>query len=152
MPFWLKNVFSIARKGIGIVVALGMPKRNNMENRFEILTSVDVLNTLHGGVTEPQVSVKHLENAREMRIRIPSIDPESIQVEINGNKLSIWFAININTALKRVQLPYMIHNRTVPYFIDISKINSMVDENALVITLPFNALAKGYHKKIKIND
>ena len=123
-----------------------------MENRFEILTSVDVLNTLHGGVTEPQVALKQLENSREMRIRVPSIDPESIQVEIKNNKLSIWFAININSVGKIVRLPYIIYDRQLPYFIDISRINSTVDGNDLVIALPFNALAKGYHKKIKSNE
>ena len=38
----------------------------NMENRLDLLTSVDVLNTLHGGVSEPQVSVNQLDNSREV--------------------------------------------------------------------------------------
>jgi hypothetical protein len=73
-------------------------------------------------------------------------------VEINNNKLSIWFAININSAGKIVRLPYIIHDRQLPYFIDISRINSKVDGSELVIALPFNALAKGYHKKIKSKE
>lgn len=124
----------------------------NMENRFQILTSVDVLNTLHGGVTEPQVSLNKLENSREMRIKVPSIDPNLIQVEINNNTLSVWFSIDIKSAGKDVRLPYVIHNRPLPYYIDISRINSSVDGNELVITLPFNALARGYHRKIKTNE
>lgn len=122
-----------------------------MENRFQILTSVDVLNTLHGGVTEPQVSLTKTEDSREMRIKVPSIDPELIEVEINNNTLSVWFSIDINSAGKNVRLPYIIYNRPLPYFIDINRINSMVDGNELVITLPFNALAKGYHRKIRTN-
>jgi hypothetical protein len=135
------------------VVASSLEKRGIiMENRYDILTSVDVLNTLHGGVIEPQVALRQLENSREIRIKAPSIDPESIQVEINNNKLSIWFAININAAGKIVRLPHIIYDKQLPYFIDIRSINSTVEGNDLVIVLPFNGLAKGYHKKIKSND
>ena len=123
-----------------------------MENRLEILTSVDVLNTLHGGISEPQVSLNQLEGARELRIKVPSIDPESIQVEVNNNMLSIYYTMNIISAGKNIRLPYGIYNRQVPYYIDISKINSAVEGTELVVTLPFNALADGYHRKIKTGE
>lgn len=123
-----------------------------MENRLELLTSVDVLNTLHGGVSEPQVSLNQLEHAREMRIRVPGIDPESIQVEINNNKLFVYYIMNINSAGKDIRLPYTIYHRALPYYIDISKINSAVEGRELVISLPFNALANGYHKKIRTRE
>jgi hypothetical protein len=124
----------------------------NMENRLELLTSVDVLNTLHGGVSEPQVALTQLDHAREMRIRVPSINPESIQVEINNNMLFVFYIINISSFGKDIRLPYTIYNRALPYFIDISKINSVVEGNELVISLPFNALANGYHKTIRTRE
>ena len=123
-----------------------------MENRLDLLTSVDVLNTLHGGVSEPQVSVNQLDNSREMRIKVPSIDPESIQVEVTNNRLFVYYVMNIDSAGKNIRLPYAIYNRQLPYFIDIGRINSTVDESQLVITLPYNALADGYHKKIKTRE
>lgn len=123
-----------------------------MENRLEILTSVDVLNTLHGGVVEPQVTLNQLENSREMRIKVGSIDPESIQVEINNNRLFIYFVLPITAAGKNIRLPYTIYNRTLPYYIDINNINSSVEGNELVVNLPFNALANGYHRKIKASE
>ena len=123
-----------------------------MENKLDLLTSVDVLNTLHGGVSEPQVSVNQLDNSREVRVKVPSIDPESIQVEVNNNTLFVYYVINFASAGKNIRLPYAIYNRQLPYFIDIGKINSTVEENQLVITLPYNALADGYHKKIKTRE
>jgi HSP20 family molecular chaperone IbpA len=122
-----------------------------MENSFDILTSVDVLNTLHGGVSEPQVSLNQLEHSREMRVKVASIEPESIQVEVNNNRLFVYYVMNISSAGKNIRLPYTVYNKPLPYYIDIGKINSVVEENQLVITLPFNALADGYHKKIKTN-
>ena len=136
-----------------MVVDINLEKEKlNMENRLDLLTSVDVLNTLHGGVSEPQVSVNQLDNSREVRIKVPSIDPESIQVEINDNSLFVYYVMNINSAGKNIRLPYTIYNRKLPYFIDLGKINSAVEGRQLVITLPFNALADGYHRKIKTRE
>jgi hypothetical protein len=115
----------------------------------DILTSVDVMNTLHGGISEPQIILDQFAQSREMRVRVPSISPESIQVEVTNNNLFVYYVININSAGKNIRLPYTIYNRPLPYFIDISKIHSEVEGRDLIISLPYNALANGYHKKIK---
>src|SRR5688572_24798645 len=123
-----------------------------MEHKLELLTSVDVLNTLHGGISEPQVSINQFENAREIRVKVPGVDLESIQVEVNTNVLSIHYTMNIMSAGKNIRLPYRIFNRQLPYYVDISKIHSAIEGKELVVTLPFNALADGYHKKIKTKE
>lgn len=123
-----------------------------MENRFDILTSVDVLNTLHGGISEPQVVMKQLQNSRELLVKVPGVDPSTIQVEITNNRLFAYYAIDISSAGKHVKLPYTIYNRQLPYFVDISNIDATVDGNKLIIRLPYNELAHGYHKKIKTSE
>lgn len=123
-----------------------------MENRFDILTSVDVLNTLYGGISEPQVVMKQLQNSRELRIKVPGVDPSAIHVEITNNRLSAYYAFDISSAGKHVKLPYTIYNRQLPYFVDISNIDASVDGNELIIRLPYNELAHGYHKKIKTSE
>jgi hypothetical protein len=129
--------------------ALNRKKEKSMENRLDILTSVDVLNTLHGGTVEPQVLQLQREDLQELRIYVPSIDPATIEVEINNNRLVIYYAVNLTAAGKNLRLPYSIYNKTLPYYVDISRIYSAIDGNMLVITLPFNMLANGYHRKIK---
>lgn len=119
---------------------------------LNILTSVDVLNTLHGGISEPQVFLNELDRSREIKIRVPSIAPESIQVEVNNNNLFIYYTLNINSGGKNIRLPYTLYNHALPYFIDIDKIHSGVEGEALVVKLPFNTLANGYHKKITRED
>lgn len=123
-----------------------------MENRLDILTSVDVLNTLNGGTVEPQVLRVQLEDSQELHVRVPSIDPTSIEVEVNNNRLFIYYAVNLTAAGKELRLPYAIYNNALPYYIDISKIHSTIEGNILVITLPFNTLSKGYHRKIKTDS
>ncbi len=117
-----------------------------------LLTSVDVLNTVHGGVSEPRVVLNQLEQSREMRIRVPGIEPESIQVEVNNNNLFIYYVMNLTSSGKIVRLPYSIYNREIPFFIEISKINSQVEEDEMIVTLPYNSLANGYHKRITTSE
>jgi HSP20 family molecular chaperone IbpA len=129
--------------------ALNRKKEKSMENRLDILTSVDVLNTLHGGTVEPQVLQVQGDDSQELRIHVPSIDPATIEVEINNNRLVIYYTVNLTAAGKNLRLPYSIYNKTLPYYVDISRIHSTIESNMLVITLPFNMLANGYHRKIK---
>ena len=123
----------------------------NMEKNhyLDLLASVDVMNTLNGGRIEPIIKLKQHEDFREIRVKIPGIDPETIEVEVNNNHVAIYYILNISSSDKLMKLPYSVYNRQQPYFIDVSKINAQVDAGELVLKLPFNPLANGYHKKIR---
>jgi HSP20 family molecular chaperone IbpA len=126
-------------------------KRTN-SNYLDLITSIDVLNTLNGGVSEPQMVMNHLEEYREIRLKVPGIKQEDVHVEVHNNNLSIYYFINVVSSEKLIQLPRFVYNRNVPYYIDINKINARIEEEELIVKLPFNRLANGYHKKIKINQ
>lgn len=119
---------------------------------FDLLVSVDVMNTLNGGRTEPIIKLGQHENFREIRVRIPGIDPKAIDVEVNNNQVTISYVMNVTSGDRNLKLPYSVYNRQQPYFIDVSGIRAKVDESELVVKLPFNPLANGYHKKIRTRD
>ena len=121
-------------------------------NYLDLITSIDVLNTVNGGVSEPNLNLIHYEDYREIRLKIPGIKLEDIRVEVHNNNLSIFYFIGIISGDKMVQLPRFVYNRNVPYYIDISKIKARLENEELVVNLPFNRLAKGYHKEIKIRE
>ena len=125
-------------------------KRNS--NYLDLITSIDVLNTVNGGVSEPQMNMNHFEDSREIRLKVPGIKQEDVHVEVHNNNLSIYYFINMVSSDKLVQLPRFVYNRSVPYFIDINKINARIENDELIVKLPFNKLANGYHKEIKINQ
>ena len=119
-------------------------------NQFmNLITSVDVMNTLNGGRPEPVVKLSQFTNSREVRVKVPGIDPKNIEVEINENTVSIFYMINVATAGKEVAIPYSVYNKQQPYFIDVSKIVAQIEEDELVVTLPYNQLANGYHRRVK---
>ena len=121
----------------------------NKNQYMNLITSVDVMNTLNGGRTEPAVKLSQFTNSREVRVKVPGIDPEKIEVEIHENTVSIFYMINVATAGKEVAIPYSVYNKQQPYFIDVSKIVAQIEEDELVVTLPYNQLANGYHRRVK---
>ena len=116
---------------------------------LDLLASVDIMNVLNGGRSESQVKLNQHEHHREIRVKIPGIDAERIQVEVNNDHVSIFYVMDIESAGKTMRLPYSVYNKQQPYYIDLSRVNAAVEGRELVVKLPFNELANGYHRKIK---
>jgi HSP20 family molecular chaperone IbpA len=127
-------------------------KRNSNNHYLDLVTSIDVLNTVNGGVSEPQMNMLHHEEYREIRLKVPGINKEEVHVEVHNNTLSIFYYINMVSSNKLIQLPRFVYNRSVPYFIDINKIKARVENEEMIVHLPFNRLANGYHKEIKFKE
>ena len=126
-------------------------KEDIMKNKFkDLLTTVDLLNTLNGGVSEPYVSFREQPDGRELRVRVPGVSRELLQVEINGNELSVYYHIPMETSGKKVFLPKEVTRQTLPFFIEIKGIHAAYDENELVVKLPFNELSSGYRRNVPI--
>jgi HSP20 family molecular chaperone IbpA len=148
MPFWLQTIngtcLEIDKRGRRRKIM----RRNS--NYLDLITSIDVLNTLNGGLSEPQMNMNHHEDFREIRVKVPGIRQEDIHVEMHNNSLSIYYFLNLVSGEKLIQLPRFVYSRNVPYFININKIRAKIEDEELIVTLPFNRLANGYHKEIKI--
>jgi len=114
------------------------------------MTSVDVLNTMHGGVSEPFISFREQPNGREIRVRVPGIIREAMQAEINNNELFVYYLIPVSSSGKLVHLPQVVYSQKIPYFVEVNGIKATYEENELVVRLPFNELSNGYNRKIEI--
>lgn len=122
-----------------------------MKNKFKhLLSTVDLLNTLNGGVSEPYLSFRERPDGRELRVRVPGVGKEMLQVEIHENQLTVLYHIPMETSGKKVLLPKEVVKQTLPYFIEITGIQATYEENELVIKLPFNELSNGYRRMIPI--
>lgn len=124
----------------------------NKSQYMDLITSVDVMNTLNGGRAEPVVKLAQFANAREVRVKVPGIEPETIEVEINENRVVIFYMMNVRSGRQQIAIPYSVYNRQQPYFVDVSKIVAEIVDGELVVTLPFNQLANGYHRKVKTRE
>jgi len=126
-------------------------KDERMKLKFkDIVTSIDVLNTIQGGVSEPFLSMTEDEEGQEVRVRVPGVNKSALQVEVIDNQLSVFYRIPIYSNGKLMQMPQVVYNQPIPYFVDVSKVKATYEENELVVVLPFNELSGGYKRKIKI--
>lgn len=122
-----------------------------MNNKFKhLLTTVDLLNTLNGGVSQPYLAFREEPEGRELRVRVPGVSKEMLHVEINNNQLSVFYHIPMESAGQQVYLPKEVVKQTLPYFIEITGIHATYEENELVVKLPFNELSNGYNRKVPI--
>lgn len=121
------------------------------KNKFKhLLTTVDLLNTLNGGVSEPYVSFREESDRRELRVRVPGVGKEMLQVEINGNQLTVFYLIPMESSGKKMFLPKEVTKQIIPFFIKITGIHAIYEDNELVVKLPFNKLSNGYNRKVPI--
>ncbi len=118
----------------------------------ELLYSIDVLNTLNGGMSEPMIDLQQHENYREIKCAVPGLQEGALQVEIHNNFLSIYYKLPIESDGKEIQIPRVVYYKPIPYFIDVTKISATTEDRFLHVILPFNELANGYHKKISVKD
>jgi HSP20 family molecular chaperone IbpA len=122
-----------------------------MKNKFKhLLTTVDLLNTLNGGVSQPYLAFREEPEGRELRVRVPGVSKEMLHVEINNNELTVFYHIPMESAGQQVYLPKEVVKQTLPYFIEITGIHATYEENELVVKLPFNELSNGYNRKVPI--
>ncbi len=129
-----------------------MKKKNSNNQSLDLVTTVDVLNTLSGGISEPQQHIYESEYGRELRFRVAGIGRQAMNVEIHNNHLTIYYYINIASHDKLVQVPQIIYNKPIPYYVDIGKIHAAYEDDELVVHMPFNRLSNGYHRKVRINE
>jgi len=122
------------------------------EKYLDLLTSVDVLNTIHGGTSEPQMVLQQHQEGREIRIKVPGVRLDTIQVEIHNNVLSIFYFIPVLSNDKMIQMPCVVYNKNIPYYVDATKIHSKIESDSLVVELPYNESANGYHRRIQIGE
>ena len=124
-----------------------------MNNKFKhLLTTVDLLNTLNGGISEPHLSFRENPGGRELRVRVPGVSKEMLQVQIDDNQLTVLYHIPMMTSEKKVYVPKEVFQQTLPYFIEITGINATYEENELVVKLPYNELSNGYKRTVPIGE
>jgi len=114
----------------------------------ELLTSIDVLNTLNGGTIEPQVKLSQFAEYRQIEVLAPGIAHDQIKAEIHNNQLTVYFSIVVDASGHLIKMPKVVYNKQIPYFIDQKNISASFEGNKLVVVLPFNELANGYHRDI----
>ena len=124
-------------------------------NRFvsnELLASIDVLNTLNGGISEPHLSVVQFDDHREVRMKVPGLDEEELRAEIHNNRLTVLYNFHMQTADVNLSMPRVLYNEPIPHYVDVERITASLDDGSLKVTLPFNSMSQGYHRRVSTEN
>lgn len=108
--------------------------------------SADTLNTINGGMIYPTFETFKEDDHYRMEVSIPSVDPDNIKVEVNGESLIIYQKVEIGG----VKIPSLIGLEKISAKVDIQNITAGYEDNLLVIILPFNELTGGFRREIDI--
>jgi HSP20 family molecular chaperone IbpA len=132
----------------------GMKEKIKMDTKLnlpqELITGIDVVNTLNGGTSEPWVAREKFPSYLQITVKIPGIGAENIKIEINNNELVIYYFISIRSQNKDLKYPKVVYKKAIPYYVDINNIAATEEDNAMIVHLPFNELANGYHRDISL--
>jgi HSP20 family molecular chaperone IbpA len=118
----------------------------------DLLTSIDVLNTVNGGVSEPYLSLREEANGHEIRVRIPGVSQKAIQVEVKHNELAVFYLIPVTSSGELIFMPQIVYKQVIPHFIEVTGIKAVYKENELIVKLPFNKQSDDYNRKIEISE
>ena len=127
-------------------------RRTELKFPNELMTSIDMMNTLNGGTSQPFVRFQKFQTYHQITIRVPGAEVNQIKVEVNNNQLTVYYLTPILTQEKEMHFPKVLYNKSIPYFVDVNKISSREEESMLIVNLPFNEFAEGYHKDISVSN
>jgi HSP20 family molecular chaperone IbpA len=116
----------------------------------DMLTHVDITNTLAGGVVEPQVTLTQFPEYGQVTLHIPSVQEDRFKIEITNNQLTILYFLDIDSMGKKLSVPQVAYSKPIPYFIDVNNISASFEDQSLIVKLPFNECADGYYRNIEI--
>ena len=116
----------------------------------QLLLSVDALNTIHGGVSEPYFLMNKGKEGYRIHVRIPGVEAEKVKIEVENNNLTIFYfhVFEHGTGQAVTRLPYIIRQINIPFDVDIKAIEASHEGHNYYVDMPYNDLSGGYRKEI----
>jgi HSP20 family protein len=133
-----------------------MPKamKPNISIPKEILANIDLANTLNGGRTESTVSVNRGEAGYEVFVKMPGVEPDELQVDIEDGQLwlyTLYPVLREDAAEEESFLPFTVGNLEIPVDVDVEHISARYRDGRWRVFLPFHTDG-GYHRHVDLDD
>lgn len=116
-----------------------------------ILRSVDMNNTLDGGRSASEISVKTGKDHLLLIARVPGASVADLKVEILKGVVQIIHPVTLESNHEPVTLPQIVAAFPIAAGIDYQNITAGIAGDRLEVLMPFNDLVKGYNRTISIN-
>ncbi len=117
----------------------------------QILTTANILNTLHGGMIEPQIQVKRDTKNYHVKVTVPGVSEDKLKVEIVDKNLIVSHEMEFETTEGALVVPHVIAVCPLSLNIDHEKISADYEHGVLHVMLPLSDFTSGYRREIDIN-
>lgn len=123
----------------------------------ELLVTIDVNNTLNGGVSQLGFDVENQKDGYQLVVNAPGVDADGLQVEIVKNRIFIFHSVPVFGARledeEELFSPRVLAKMTVPSDVDVDAISARYDDEGhnLLVFLPYNHLHDGFRKSVEID-
>lgn len=125
--------------------------KNKIKIPNEILATIDFNNTVMGGSVEPVVKINQGEMAFEILLKVPSLSPDQLKVDIVDNNLWLYNLMPVLSNNETVGfMPKTISSMHLPENVDREQISAKYEFGGWKIILPIDKEAKGFRKHIDI--
>ena len=125
--------------------------KKNIKIPKEILATIDFNNTVMGGSVEPAVKINEGKEAFEVLVKVPSLSPENLKIDIVDNRLWLY---NLQPVLSNNEIigfmPKTITNMYLPENVNRELISAKYEASGWKIVIPIDTQAKGFNKHIDV--
>src|SRR4051812_44590566 len=112
-------------------------KINKSFLNYDLITGIDILNTMNGGIIEPTITLSQFPEYRQIEVKAPGISEEALHVTVENNKLIVFYELHLESRDKPVPVPKIVYNKQIPFFVDSKNISAQYQNGTLIVQLPF---------------
>lgn len=112
-----------------------------------IAPQLDLLNTIGGGVAQPQLRVDKHSKGVILRVAMPTVSADSFRVVLNQQKLTV-FGEYRHQPEDQLAAPLFVQTLDLPANLDLARIDAVHEDNELRVRIPF--LSRDQQREIDI--
>ena len=101
-----------------------------------IAPQLDLLNTIGGGVAQPQLRLDQRPKGVVVRVAMPTVPADSFRVVLNQQRLTVFGEYRHESA-DQLAAPLFVHALDLPANLDLARIDAVHEGNELRVRIPF---------------
>ena len=101
-----------------------------------IAPQLDLLNTIGGGVAQPQLRVDQRPKGVVLRVAMPTVSADSFRVVLNQQKLTVFGEFR-HEPDDQLAAPLFMQTLDLPANLDLARIDAVQEGNELRVRIPF---------------
>ena len=101
-----------------------------------IAPQLDLLNTIGGGVAQPQLRLDQRPKGVVVRVAMPTVPADSFRVVLNQQRLTVFGEYRHEPA-DQLAAPLFVHALDLPANLDLARIDAVQEGDELRVRIPF---------------